>query len=88
MSQLYFDVSDSLGWMEYLAVCVEGGQRRVQHAASHLCVSVVQSVRHEEQEEGRHLTHIQELSQFVKRQSDATPAHRKRITHTPCPWTD
>lgn len=82
--------SGGWGWTghlteEYLAVRVEGGQRRFQHAAPHLCVSVVQSVRHKEQEEGRHLTLIQELSQFVQCQSNATPAHRKRMTYKPSP---
>lgn len=65
----------------YLAVRVEGGQCSIQHAAPHLRVSVVQSVRHEEQEERCHLTLIQVLRQFVKSQSNATPADRKRITH-------
>lgn len=59
--------------MKYLPVCVESGEGGVQHAAPHLGVAVVQSVRDKEEEEGRDLGFAQILRQFVQSQRDATP---------------
>src|SRR4029434_2553747 len=52
----------------YLAVCVESRQCSVQHAAADLWVSVVQSVRHEEQEERSALRLVQGLGHLIQRQ--------------------
>lgn len=59
--------------MQYLPVCVESGEGSVQHAAPHLGVAVIQSVRDKEEEEGRDLGFVQVLRQFVQSQGDATP---------------
>lgn len=62
---------------QYLSVCVEGRQGGVQHAAPHLSVAVVQSIRNEEQEERRDLGFVQVLRQLVQSQSNATPAQKE-----------
>lgn len=62
-------------WL-YLSMRVEDRQCGVQHAAPHLAVSVIQCVRHKEQEERGHLALVQVLRELVQRQRDSTPAHR------------
>lgn len=64
----------------YLSVCVERREGSVQHAAPHLSVPVVQSVRHKEEEERRHLGFVQVLGQLVQSQSDATPDKEECVT--------
>lgn len=57
----------------YLPVCVERGQGGIQHAASHVSMAIVEGVGDKEEEEGRDLSLVQVLRQFVESQSDATP---------------
>lgn len=45
----------------YLAVCVESSEGSIQHAASHICMAVVESVGNEEEKEGRDLGLVQVL---------------------------
>lgn len=62
----------------YLPVCVERREGSVQHAAPHLSVAVVQSVRNKEEEERGDLRFVQVLRQLVQSQSNATP-DKKRV---------
>lgn len=53
-------------------MCVQGGERSVQHAAPHLSVPVVQSVGDKKEEERGDLGLLQVLRQLIQSQSNAT----------------
>lgn len=61
-------------------MCVERREGSVQHAAPHLSVAVVQSIRNKEEEERGDLRFVQVLGQLVQSQSNATPDKEVCVT--------
>lgn len=61
-------------------MCVKSGEGCVQHGASHLRITIIQSIGNKEKEKWGDLRFIQVLGEFVESQSNSTPDKRVHET--------